>query len=269
MGNLGRVFSSLGHVLRGVKVQGDQGEQDVSALPLIMDIGMHEGKDTLFYLRKGFRVVAVEANPQFVKNVQSKLTDYIAKGQLIIENLAIGDREGEVTFYVNLDNDQWSSLKREWGTRQGTRYQEIRVFCKRPQYLFEKYGMPYYLKVDIEGSDIEVVRALHDFSERPRYISIEENQAYYFAELWAVGCRSFKLVNQSHLYKVKCPTPPLEGLYVDATFDSASSGPFGEEAPGEWMSFEVALETYFTTVRSPTKGYLAGNSWFDIHGRFE
>ncbi|MEO0308391.1 MAG: FkbM family methyltransferase [Gloeomargarita sp. GMQP_bins_120] len=127
MGNLGRVFSSLGHVLRGVKVQGDQGEQDVSALPLIMDIGMHEGKDTLFYLRKGFRVVAVEANPQFVKNVQSKLTDYIAKGQLIIENLAIGDREGEVTFYVNLDNDQWSSLKREWGTRQGTRYQAAPV----------------------------------------------------------------------------------------------------------------------------------------------
>ena len=37
---------------------------------------------------------------------------------------------------------------------------------------------------------------MHDFPDRPRFISIEENQTYYFAELWAVGCRGFKLINQ-------------------------------------------------------------------------
>ncbi|MCS7293569.1 MAG: FkbM family methyltransferase [Gloeomargarita sp. SKYBB_i_bin120] len=242
---------------------------NVRSMPLIMDIGMHEGEDTFFYLRKGFRVVAVEANPLLVSKVQTKLASYISTGQLTIEPIAIGPKDGEITFYVNLDNDQWSSLKREWGTRDGTRYQEISVPCRQPQYLFQKYGMPYYLKVDIEGNDIDVVRALHDFRERPRYISIEENQAYYFAELWSVGCRSFKLVDQRNLHKLKCPNPPLEGLYVDATFGSCSSGPFGEETPGEWLNFDLALETYFTTVRSPTKGYLAGYSWFDIHGRFE
>jgi hypothetical protein len=30
---------------------------------LIYDLGMHRGGDTQFYLEKGFRVVAVEANP--------------------------------------------------------------------------------------------------------------------------------------------------------------------------------------------------------------
>ena len=30
---------------------------------LIYDLGMHVGQDTEFYLKKGFRVVAVEANP--------------------------------------------------------------------------------------------------------------------------------------------------------------------------------------------------------------
>ena len=29
---------------------------------LIYDVGMHRGEDTAFYLRKGFRVVAVEAD---------------------------------------------------------------------------------------------------------------------------------------------------------------------------------------------------------------
>jgi hypothetical protein len=30
---------------------------------LIYDFGMHDGADTDYYLRKGFRVVAVEADP--------------------------------------------------------------------------------------------------------------------------------------------------------------------------------------------------------------
>ena len=34
---------------------------------LIYDVGMHNGADTAFYLAKGFRVVAVEANPELVQ----------------------------------------------------------------------------------------------------------------------------------------------------------------------------------------------------------
>jgi FkbM family methyltransferase len=241
----------------------------IDDISLIMDIGMNNGRDSLFYLRKGFRVVAIEANPLLVEKAQQELASYIASGQLIIEPVGLGQKEGQFTFYVNLDNDHWSSFNKTWGTRNGSRYKEITVNCIQPQCLFQKYGMPYYLKIDIEGSDIDVVRALHDFTDRPHYISIEENQAYYFAELWSVGCRAFKLVDQRGLYHVKCPNPPLEGIYVDATFDGTTSGPFGQEAPGEWMKFDRALEKYLTEIRSPTRGYLAGDAWFDIHGRIE
>jgi len=232
-----------------------------------MDIGMHVGKDSLFYLQKGFRVVAVEANPFLVEKARQALESYIASGQLIIEPVALAKKEGKSTFYVNLDKDDWSSLDEAIGTRDGTRYKKIKVNCVRPQSIFEKHGIPYYLKIDIEGNDVEVVRALHDFTARPRYISMEENQAYFFAELWAVGCRAFKIVNQRALQTLKCPNPPLEGTYVDAAFDGYSSGPFGEEAPGEWMPFDRAMEKYLTEIRSPTQGYLAGPHWFDIHGR--
>ena len=33
---------------------------------LIYDVGMHKGEDTEFYLRKGFRVIAIEADPDLV-----------------------------------------------------------------------------------------------------------------------------------------------------------------------------------------------------------
>jgi FkbM family methyltransferase len=242
----------------------------IDDLPLIFDIGMHNGLDSLFYLRKGFRVVAVEANPFLVTEARKLLADYLTTGQLIIEPVGLGLKSGQITFYLNLNNDQWSSFDKDWATRCGEdRYREIPMMCIQPQDLFQKYGMPYYLKIDIEGSDIEVVRALHDFPDRPRFISIEENQASDFAELWSVGCRAFKLVDQSKLAGIGCPNPPLEGKYVDVRFEGQTSGPFGSETPGEWMTFDCAVEKYLTEIRSPSRGYLATDSWFDIHCRFE
>jgi FkbM family methyltransferase len=247
----------------------EETREKIDNMPLIMDIGMNNGRDSFFYLRKGFRVVAVEGNPFLVEKVSKRLAAYIASGQLIIEPVGLGQKEGQIPFYINLDDDGWSSFNKALGTRNGTRYKELSVACIQPQSLFQKYGMPYYLKIDIEGSDIEVVRALHDFSDRPRYISMEDNQTRCFFELWSVGCRAFKIVNQAQLGKIRCPNPPLEGRYVDVKFDGTTSGPFGDEAPGEWMTLDRALEKYLTEIRSPTRGFLAENSWFDIHGRIE
>lgn len=241
----------------------------VAAMRLVMDIGMNDGRDTLFYLKKGFRVVAVEANPVLADKARDLLRPYLDSGQLVVESVGVGSVEGEMPFYANLDNDHWSSFDREWGTRNGTRYQTLTVRCVQPGSLFERYGVPYYLKIDIEGADLDVVRALKDFSHRPRYVSVEEHGAEYFAELWAVGCRRFKLVNQWALFRTRCPNPPREGGYVDAAFDGLSSGPFGDEAEGEWVGLDHAVERYLAEVRSPTRGYVAGQAWYDIHGRFE
>ncbi|HET7752737.1 MAG TPA: FkbM family methyltransferase, partial [Anaeromyxobacteraceae bacterium] len=230
---------------------------------------MHKGYDTGFYLAKGFRVVAVEANPVLVEQARSRFAREIADGQLVIEAVGVGEKPGMATFYRNLDKDDWSSFLREYGARDGTRFEEIPVECVRPQTLFERHGLPYYLKIDIEGLDIPVVRALHDFGARPRFVSVEERHGSHFAELWAVGCRRFKVVDQSKLSEVRSPQPAREGRYVPASFTGESSGLFGEELPGQWMGFDECLEHYLNEIRSPTRGYLAGGSWFDIHGAID
>lgn len=241
--------------------------EDIAGLPLIMDIGMNNGRDSLFYLKKGFRVVAVEANPLLVEKACLELAEFIESGQLVIEALGLTDKPGEFTFYQNLDNDHWSSFRKDWGTRERTRYREIVVSGVPPHVLFERHGVPYYLKIDIEGHDIDVVRALYRLPRRPRYLSIEEHEAHYFAELWSLGYRHFKLVNQRELSRVKCPYPAREGNYVGIIFDDTTSGPFGEETPGSWKTFEQIMHQYLTEVRSPLHGFLAGNAWFDIHAR--
>jgi hypothetical protein len=62
--------------------------------------------------------------------------------------------------------------------------------------------------------------------------------------LWNFGYKKFKIVNQAMNYIVKCPNPPLEGTYVYYDFDGLCSGPFGEEAPGEWMNIEDTFVKY-------------------------
>jgi len=38
---------------------------------LVFDIGMHNGDDTAYYLARGYRVVAVEANPSMCATAQA------------------------------------------------------------------------------------------------------------------------------------------------------------------------------------------------------
>ena len=42
---------------------------------LIFDIGFHKGEDTLFYLLKGYRVIAVDADPNLINEWQHILEE--------------------------------------------------------------------------------------------------------------------------------------------------------------------------------------------------
>lgn len=67
----------------------------------VFDVGLHRGEDTRFYLAKGFDVVAVEAMPDLARRAAKELRDYVDSGQLVIENVAIAEEAGPVSFYVN------------------------------------------------------------------------------------------------------------------------------------------------------------------------
>ena len=66
---------------------------------LIFDIGAHSGQDTRYYLKKGFRVVAVEADPELCAALRRDFADALASARLILVEAAISDHAGEGTFY--------------------------------------------------------------------------------------------------------------------------------------------------------------------------
>lgn len=220
---------------------------------LIMDVGMNRGEDTRFYLAKGFRVVAYKANRELCDEAARDLRSYIESGQLVIRPVAIHAENKPVTFFYNDSVDAWGTTDVSWVKRNeatGGKHREGLVAGVRFEDELERYGVPYYMKVDIEGADMLCVRALEHGPARPTYVSIESSKTSFealfdeLATLWHLGYRRFKAVHQATVGRIRLPDPAREGRHVAHTFVHGSSGPFGEETPGEWLTIEAVLEKY-------------------------
>lgn len=220
---------------------------------LVMDVGMHRGEDTAFYLAKGFRVVAIEANPQLCDAARTRFAEAIAAGRLVLINAAIVDTPGPVTFYVNDKVSAWSTVQPKWVQRNeamGAPSHPITVEGLTFAEVLTRHGMPYYLKIDIEGNDMMCLEALLDRHERPSFVSIESDKLSWtglrqeFALLAQLGYRRFKLVNQLLVPEQVPPSPPREGAAADYTFPPGATGLFGEEAPRRWLPRWLALLVY-------------------------
>lgn len=225
---------------------------------LIFDVGMHDATDSEFYLRKGFRVVGIEANAELCRAAQARLPAEVASGRLTIVNAAIAGQDGEVTFYLNQQETEWGTTDPAYAAiyeHLGAPSRTVRVEATRFSRLLQDHGVPYYLKVDIEGADLLCFEDLAEFEARPRYVSIESPRTSFerlfdqLALLWRLGYRRFKIIPQHQVARQTCPHPAREGLYVDHQFGLGSSGLFGAELPGEWLDIEATLERYRWLLR--------------------
>lgn len=228
---------------------------------LIFDLGMNNGDDTSHYLNRGFNVVALDANPKLCERAVARFRTAIDERRLIILNAAVWKKSGEATFFINLDNDHWSSLDANWAGRDDSPCTEIDVQCVTLASLFDEFGVPHYLKVDVEGVDQSVLEQLSVADLLPLYVSVEDCRfgLRYMEILASSGYNGFKLLDQSTVTKL---TDPTTGRH----FPAGSSGPFGGDVPGQWLSHQDIVALYSSTVRDHAGSRLAPRThWWDIH----
>lgn len=233
----------------------------------IFDIGMHIGQDTAFYLAKGFRVVAIEANPMLVRDAELRFRNEILAGRLTILNVGIGDKEGIFPFYVNAKYSEWSSFEKEVGSREGCK-EVIDIRMIPFEHVLTHYGTPYYLKIDIEGHDFMVLQRLALTDARPKYLSVENGWPFMLDHLVTLGYSGFKFINQANVQSMKCPSPAREGNDIAWNFPWSSSGPFGEDTEGEWKSAQDILIDIKAYWDNPGRDANV-HGWYDLHARLE
>jgi FkbM family methyltransferase len=229
-------------------------------MELIYDIGMHDGADSDFYLRKGFRVVAVEADPETCRATAERFPSFLETGQLTIVNRAIAPVGGPVIFYRSQTPD-WSTIVDEWdadNAARGVSSEPITVEGITLADLVGEYGNAFYMKLDIEGMDRRALESLAATSVRPQYVSMEtsfsRNPSFDavqrdFELLARLGYDRFKIINQAQLVDQMPSDRALSGQDVPIRFTGDASGLFGEETPGQWLSMEGALAQFRRFIR--------------------
>jgi len=226
---------------------------------LIFDVGLHRGEDTEFFLKKGFRVVAFEADPEHVSFCYHRFKKFIDDGRLTIIEGAVVDmtslKPGEktISFYKNDAVSVWGTVCSDWAHRNlelGASSRLITVNAINFVQSIREHGIPHYLKVDIEGCDMLCVEALKAFDQKPEYISIESNKTSFLKikkeieVLDSLGYKHFQAVEQSSVSLTSPAFPAGEGKYADHRFEEGSSGLFGAELLGAWKSKQSVLRRY-------------------------
>ncbi len=252
---------------------------------LVVDVGAHDGEDTQEYLRQGFRVLAIEADPLKAAALRSRFRPDISAGRLIVESIGVGDSAGILTFY-RAEEQGRSSFDASFADSSQTVAIEVKPLAD----VIRPHGRPYYLKCDIEGFDFKALSTLTP-DLTPDFISAEISDQPQLLDLFVrLGFRKFKLIAQPWqtssediypyeigwrlLRKLSRTIPGFRSVvqtlprrwrpkteWDEDSLGSHVSGPWGDAADGPWLTEKQARIRIGRIVKYAPNG----RAWVDLH----
>jgi FkbM family methyltransferase len=153
---------------------------------LIFDIGANQGAKTDVFLRLGAHVIAIEPDHACSRNLEERFLKFrIRPRPVTIVESAVSNGTGTARMLfdgpgsaVNTMSSKWAeSLKRNRATfahsHCGLEFKQTRlVETTTIDELIARHGTPFFVKIDVEGHELSVLRGLH----RPvPYLSFEIN----------------------------------------------------------------------------------------------
>lgn len=233
-------------------------------IPLIFDVGMNNGDDTGYYLKKGCRVVAIDANPQLCADARIRFRDVISAGLLEVLNVGLSDQEGVAEFFINTHEHAISTFApRKFADMDWVKQDWVKVDVPttRLSNIVREYGNPWFIKIDVEFYDTIVLLDLFRQNIVPPLISVEVQELKSFYALVCMGYAQFRVVpgDTIHLKYGDQNIKRYDGNLVRHSFERSSSGPFDDDLPGPWMSDLDAIKELLQF----------GVGWVDVHARLE
>ena len=143
---------------------------------LIFDVGCNNGDDTDFYLRKGFRVVAIDADRDLCDQFSRRFAAEITAGRCEVICGAVGERTGDLVEFYICDRPDWNTCDpafMERNEKAGVTYRTVSVPTINVAELMQARGVPYYLKIDVEGADTVPLKTMVGKRVVPTYTSVE------------------------------------------------------------------------------------------------
>jgi len=148
-------------------------ERFVEPGDLVFDVGANIGENTALFAGLGARVVAVEPLPECAA--------LIAGDDVAVECCAVGAAAGQLELHVcsaaldiSSGSPEWISAMCAAGLATGPWDRRLTVPVTTLDALVARHGIPRFVKVDVEGFELDVLRGL---SRRVAAVSIETHRA--------------------------------------------------------------------------------------------
>ncbi|HMD00769.1 MAG TPA: FkbM family methyltransferase, partial [Ferruginibacter sp.] len=149
------------------------------ACSLIFDIGANDGHKTAAFAVLANKVIACEPDP---KNIGILNARFKKQTGVSIEPIAVSDQIGTTDLYVHESGSAVNTINPEWKRilekENNGRWDKpilfsdtsIKVNTTTLDQLIVKHGVPDYIKIDVEGNELNVLKGL---SQPVQFISFE------------------------------------------------------------------------------------------------
>jgi FkbM family methyltransferase len=223
----------------------------------IFDFGANSGQNLEYYLSRARKVIAVEANPKLCEFIENEFREAIDSKRLTVENFVITDdyehSGSEVDFYIHRKSSRHSQFQipEEVEDFEMTRVKSITASQLIERHL-SSLNEVFYVKIDLEGFDSQILKDLFKNEIYPDFISAESHTIETFSVLInSAKYKSFALIDGSKVPKYQWKSVDN----VNKHFPRHSAGPFGEDIVGKWFD----ANTFFQILSLENMG------WKDIH----
>ena len=143
---------------------------------LFFDIGAHLGDKSKQFIDKNLKAIMLEPLPQCIDQLKAKFKN---NDNVEIIQKAVGRESGNMALEVNSKTPTISTMAKHWkkGRFSGEKWdQKILVEMTTLDHLIKVYGIPNYIKIDVEGFELDVLFGL---SQKVGIISFEFTSEFF------------------------------------------------------------------------------------------
>ena len=131
------------------------------SLDLVFDVGANRGDKTWAFKQMAKKIVSFEPDEECFEVLRTR---YANDKSICLEKLALGDKEQVGKFFVEKDGSAYNTLnekERDWLVSiRKQKIREVLVPVSTLDKMILKYGIPNFLKIDVEGGELAVFNGL-------------------------------------------------------------------------------------------------------------
>ena len=157
---------------------------------LFFDVGANHGTKSDVFLKLGARVVAVEPDQTNQEMLRQKFHTYrLSRKPVAIVGKALSNKEAVETMWIDEPGSAKNTLSKKWVEtlkRDDERFKQHHEFAEQRAVetttldkLIAVHGLPFFIKIDVEGHEPSVLRGLHS---AVRFLSFEVNLPEFASE---------------------------------------------------------------------------------------